>query len=228
MFLFRSEKPRTGPNTLSTTQPSAPGETDDARKARHLATLKRIAELGMKLLERAAEEAEKAPPEPAPQKPGQATRPANDPRLVFARLSRDLRETMALEARLAAGKLPAAPPPREKTPAPPDPRRPAIMGWLHTEIAAKPRPKPESTALLRQIETRLTEYLAEDPGLTLPGAVFINEICEEFGLVFNTRTMDDELLLRPGQPFPTYTPNQEDDEDDDGEGEFSLHGPDPP
>jgi len=102
------------------------------------------------------------------------------------------------------------------------------MGWLHTEIAATPNPKPDRATLERQIETRLTEYLAEDPGLTLPGAVFINEICEEFGLVFNTRTMDDELLLRPGQPFPTYQPNEEDYEEDDGEGEFSLHGPDPP
>ena len=68
----------------------------DPRTARHLAVLERLSEIGMALAEEIGREALAEPEE------GQPRRSPGDLALVFARVSRAVRQTIALEARLAS------------------------------------------------------------------------------------------------------------------------------
>jgi hypothetical protein len=88
-------------------------ETHPDRIARHLATCRRLAELGMVLAEAAAAEAQHAPaPEPAhtPAQAAAAARLQINAAMRFARLARSVRQAIAMEQRiLAANAEPAAP-----------------------------------------------------------------------------------------------------------------------
>jgi hypothetical protein len=157
--------------------------------------LRRMADLGMLLLERVAEEKlQSASPQPDPQAP----KPP-DAILAFSRICRCVRDTMALEARIAAGKLPAAP--RAASDAASDPRRPAIKNFILELIDKAPQPKTLKASFREQLDPLVTEYLENDPEQDLPPCAIILEICEEIGLPCSTSDMPDELLIRPHRPY---------------------------
>jgi hypothetical protein len=104
---FSQHQPgRTAVNATPANAATAPHAAD--RTDRLLAMLHRLAEIGMQLAERAAAQA-LAEPLPRPEGVPRSRRHGPDPSYVFVRLSRFVRETVALEARLAAGKLPRVP-----------------------------------------------------------------------------------------------------------------------
>jgi hypothetical protein len=177
--------------------------------------LKRLGELGMRLAERAAEEADqeaaqraaqKAAQPQAPETPAKPARPATDARLVFNRLARSVRDTVALEATLAAGKIPASPrerqvaePPATGRPATKDYRRAPICEYLHDAIEDSTLPKPTRAALHDQVEPLIDEHLENDPAQEHVGGKIAVDICKALGIPFKTSRMQDELLVRPGQ-----------------------------
>jgi uncharacterized membrane protein YccC len=94
------------------TAPAAKPETQEERTQRQLAALRELSDLAVLLARRAAEDAMRAPPEPA-DKPNR-----NTPRQHFERLAKCLRDTIALENRIANAKPPA---PAAAKPQPADP-----------------------------------------------------------------------------------------------------------
>ncbi len=87
----------------------------------------------MEIAARAAENALRYPPT---QGEIQKSRAATDPHVIFARLSRSVRHTLALKARIAAAGKQA------QTPA--DAHNAAILDWLQSEIAAAHHPDPSA------------------------------------------------------------------------------------
>jgi hypothetical protein len=75
--------------------------------------LRELSDLALQLVRRTAEEALKAPPDPA-NKPSR-----NSPRQYFERLAKCLRETIALENRIAGARLPTAATTRPQNAVPP-------------------------------------------------------------------------------------------------------------
>jgi hypothetical protein len=151
--------------------------------------LRRMGELGMQILERVGEEAKEAPKsldEPMARRP--------DPVLAFNRIARCLRDTMAMEARTGAGKLPAAP--REESESAADPRRPAIKKFILDLIDDSPHPKSVKAGLRNQLDPLITEHLEDDLEQDHPPAAIVLEICKEIGLACSTSDMPDELLVR--------------------------------
>jgi hypothetical protein len=171
-----------------------------------------MGELGMQLLEHTAEEARQ---QSASQEPAQRARAGTEQRLVFARLSRSVRETFALEATLAAGKIPAssaerpiqdrrsaeAPPgepPANERPGVGDPRRNPISEYIHDAIEESTLPKPTRAALHDQVEPLIEQHIADDPGHAYLGGEIAVMVCEALGIPFKTARMQDELLVYPG------------------------------
>jgi hypothetical protein len=111
---------------LKTISPTGISQGAEDRKAAHIAMLQRLAELGMQLAAHTAEEVLRHPPTGGA---GQIARAGADPRLMFARLSRGVRETLALKARIAAGRT------RGGACKESDVRCLAILDWLNSEIA---------------------------------------------------------------------------------------------
>ncbi len=117
------------------TRPTA-DELPEDRTARHLQLCRRLADLALALAEHAAAELLSAP-DPALEPSPEAPRRAAEPALTFTRMARCVRETVALEARIAA----QAEARRKPWPAPS-----ALAGMLRPAAvpapAAKPRREP--------------------------------------------------------------------------------------
>ncbi len=129
---------------------AAPAPQAADRSERLLAMLQRLADMGMQLAERAAEQALAEPP-PRPESAAQPRRRGPDPRYAFIRLARFVRDTIALEARLAAGKLPLAP----RTQAAPKPVN---------EVANASQPRPAKTGLRQQLDAFIAGGITANPG----------------------------------------------------------------
>jgi hypothetical protein len=168
----------------------------DQAQTRHLAMLQRLAEIGMQLAERAAAEALQEPSAEIPKR----RRP--DPTLLFIRLSAMVRACITQQARLAAGKVPAAPRAQGQTGS--DPRRHLVSAFLHDAIEDSPKPKPARAKIHHEVEAVIDEYLARDPELRHAGGEVIIEICEKFDIPYDTARMVDDLLLPPGQTRENY------------------------
>jgi len=184
-----SKQPATGRTTLNALSPTAaPADCTE----RHLAWLHRLAEIGMQLAERAAVEAQQPPSEDTPKQ----RRP--DPALLFIRLSAMVRACIAQHARLAAGKIPAAPRTRRPT-SPPgsDPRRHPISAFLHDAIEDSPKPKEVRAEIHKQVEPIIDEYLASDPAMVHAGAGAVIEICQEFDIPYDPARMPAQLRYPP-------------------------------
>jgi hypothetical protein len=137
----------TGPTLLNAIPPADCTE-------RHLATLQRLAEIGMQLAERAAAEAlqEQAAETPKHRRP--------DPTLLFIRLSAMVRACITQHNRLAAGKIPPAP----------------------RATAASPKPAADRTDIQRAVEPIINEYLEIDPDLRHPGGKAMIEAAQAFAI----------------------------------------------
>ena len=184
-----------------------PIEDPAERNARQLATLRRLGELTMGLAEAAAAKAAQHLAEPGPPEPDGKQA---DPVLAFTRLSRAVRQTIALEIRVASDdRAPHRPPP-------PDPRRPLLRRALHRAASADPaRP-----GLKREIDARIEHELLADPeGDAQLGEVFAT-ICDGLGLPFDPSQLPDTLLgLEPIVGSAAYAqpgrPGCDGDDDDD-------------
>jgi len=175
-----------------------------------IAMLQRLAELAMQLAEiTVASALKEAQPEAGT---AEKTRRA-DPALVFTRLARTVRDTIALKVKISATIVPAESPEAAKTRK--DPRRPFIAAEFDRAVATSDYPKIDRPALRREIDDRLTEALAADPDYQVAGGEFVMTICNEFGLEFEVAKFADELLVPPGHPLPGKGPILKRDNPDD-------------
>ncbi|HEX4260622.1 MAG TPA: hypothetical protein VHY76_05940, partial [Acetobacteraceae bacterium] len=165
--------------------PPAPS-TDPERTARHLAMLRELAEIGMALARAlgeqalAALEAPATPDAAAPQAEAtpQPSTARTDPGLAFARVARAVRQCIALEARIAAGPLPA----RRGRAAPqqaPNPRREHIRRVVRLAAEADGL---SFTTVRGEIDERLDDELEADPDGDTPVEDIIFAIIRDFGL----------------------------------------------
>ncbi len=219
--------------------PIAPAPTPDAaaeRTAHHLAVCRELIDLGMVLTRAAAAKALQEwsvpepqagdPPNPTPE-PAQPEPPATprriaDPGLLFARLSRAVRQAVALECRVAADAAAAANPVRASRVAA-DPRRPILRGVLADITTNQPdraqlppgpqrtpgrragnRPRP-GTAPLADLYTTVCQELGLDPDYSaMPDAtlaLFLPENPETYEI-----PPEDRLEWRPAAPQHRLTP----------------------
>jgi len=173
--------------------------------------LQRFAELTMQLAEQVAREALEETTSNTENRPRRA-----DPRLIFLRLSRTIRDTIILKIRLAAG-LPPEVPRTRRNPAPPpapeaaqapaiqaaappeDPRRPHIIRYFREAIDIT-RQKRKTPITHQHIEDRINTALANDPHRTLPGGTILRSICKSLELPFYASRMHTDLL-RPPRPI---------------------------
>ncbi|HLY56643.1 MAG TPA: hypothetical protein VKS60_13855, partial [Stellaceae bacterium] len=119
-------------------EPATAPESDQDRTERHLAMLRRIGEIGMALLETVQQQAEsETPPEPA------ALAGA------FARLSRAVRQTIALESKLVEERRS-----REAQAA-------HTGGWSHLQDAVERQRKAQQAAKVRARVARAIEWEAD-------------------------------------------------------------------
>jgi hypothetical protein len=154
-----------------------------------------MTDLTLRIARLTAQEILEAPPAE------KTTRP--DARDIFARLTRAVRDNLALESRIAAGILPEAP--REAPPAHvmSDPRREPISAFIHDAIEDSTLPKPTRAALHDRVEPILDDCLASDPEITRVGGELAAAICGHLGIPYKTARMPDELLVHPGQSIPS-------------------------
>jgi len=194
------------PAHLSTTQPSRLTPEAAARRARDIDRLERLAEIGMQLAERAGARALAENNEPEPAKQPEPKPARIDPNLLFKSLARTVKDIIAIKSRLDAGLVPDAP--AHETEASDewhtltDPRRKHIIRAMDEAIKTSPLPKSEHAALRKTVGHRTLEFLAADPDQTLPAAVAIVSLCNEFKLPFDIRQFDDELIVPPGHKIP--------------------------
>ncbi len=178
--------------------PARDQEPDRERTARHLAMLRELAEIGMALARAIGEQALAAleapatpdPAAPQAEAPDPQSPPRTDPGLAFARVARAVRQCIALEARIAAGKLPA--PRGRAAPQPaPDPRRDLIRRVVRLAAEADGL---ATTALKRDIDERLDDELEADPDGDTPVEEIIVAIFQDLGLARDLARQPDEVI----------------------------------
>jgi hypothetical protein len=197
VFLLRSNNgPRTTTlNAIPPTDPKtddAPG-TDDERKARHLRMLRELAELAMELATLAAKHARAKAAEPAP-----AKRPAGttDPAVLFTRLSRSVQQSIALEARLAAGDTTAGRQARGRT-VRSDPRR----SPLRNMVLIFTKKHPDQNALQHESNEQIDCELTADPEQKVALCDILETVCEDLDIKIDYNLLPNDLLrlaLPPG------------------------------
>jgi hypothetical protein len=192
MFCSRNNVGCAHVNVMPAATTSTHQEADPA--ARHLAMLQRLADFGMRLAERAAEEA-LAEPAQHTETAAKSRRRGPDPRYVFLRLSRFVRDIIVLEARLAAGKRPPAP--RNTSRGSADPRAPAIRNFMNEIIEASPLAPSIKAGFHNQLNDLIAQCIAADPDRHHPAASIVASICEELGLACDTANLADH---RPAPP----------------------------
>jgi len=89
--------------SAAATTPAEVADAPDPRAARHLAMLERLGEIGMAMAEAIGREALSEPGAEPGVEPGEGTRSPAELAAVFTRIARCVRQTVALEARVAAG-----------------------------------------------------------------------------------------------------------------------------
>ena len=208
---------------------AAPSPDRDAPdwRAEHLAMLRELAELNMRLARTivAQAEATTAEPDTAP------TPPAADPALALSRLGRAVRLTLAMEAKLrsdaqGAPGARATPQPHADT-APLDPagnRGPhiTIKRWLVAEAlreaaeAAEDHETgdaPDREDLFGDIIERING-LSDDVLYDVPKSVLIDRLGAELNLAFETDTEEEvrDLRLWRGWDLPPHDPGPPDED----------------
>lgn len=191
MFLFCSRN-NVGRTHVNAMLPAiAQQEPDPA--SRHLAMLQRMADFGMRLAEQAAEEALADPPHS--ETAAKPRRRGPDPRYVFLRLSRFVRDIIVLEARLAAGKLPPAPRTTSRSSA--DPRASVVRQVMKCAIKTSPHAPSIKAGFHNQLEDLIAQAIATDPDRHHTTASIVASICEELGLTEETPNMAEHSPAPP-------------------------------
>jgi hypothetical protein len=181
-----------------------------------------LAELGMQLARAIAAKAlqDLAPPEPAQPEPAQPQKPAADPALAFARITRAVRQCIALEAHLMAGSPQGRPKPQRP---PPDPRRATLQNIFETVL----RTNPNRAELKRETNERLETQLATDPdgNISIPDIFYT--IVNDLGIELDLANIPDETLdqLIPENFVPEDGPEDVHENDDDLEEAEDLENP---
>ena len=203
--------PRNKP-ALNAIAPIPPGTDAAERTARHLRMCQELAELGMELARAAAARAlrdwatpatpaaspdENPAPEPTPQAAAAKTL---DPGLLFARLSRAVRQSIALEARIAADALVSH---RHTHRSPNDPRREILRRALHQASAGH----PDHAELRRDTDERLDHELAIDPGQHISVPELLATISEDLGIPITYDRLPDTFLFSPNRSQPQPGPD---------------------
>ncbi len=217
------------PTALNAISPFPTVEVEEERRARHLRMARELAELGMALARAAATQALlewRAPPggasePPAPDstpadtaaetqaaEPAAVARPRPDHALAFARLSRAVRQTIALEARIAAGDI--ASPRRHRHPGSlgehPADRRPfPLEGRLIDQASDADLNRALSLGLLRDIAERLDDDPEIEPEDIAAIADTLRRACNDLGIGLDPRQEPDGWL-DAGQPT-SLSPN---------------------
>ena len=163
-----------------------------------------LAGLGMQLARAAAQRALRDMEQPAAATPAAAKPAARrrarqnpDPSLAFARVSREVRQLITLEIRLAAA--PAQPRTRRSrtpTPAEPDTRRAPLHQAVDYLTAQHPQREEIRSDFARRIERRLAADRAHD----IPAGAMLIGIADEIGLDINDAEIPEDLydaLLPP-------------------------------
>lgn len=181
------------------------------RKARRLAVLCRLSELGMTLAEAAASKAAQDLTETdTPNSPEQPAKRRTDYVLVFTRLANVVRQAIALEDRIDRA-APSPPGRASRPPPPPDRRRPMLRDALHKAAAAEPD-RAARTALCRHIDERIEAELLADPAHAVHVSDILIAICEDLNLHPDVSKLPDELIgmdpvVHPDDPRPTQKLN---------------------
>ena len=180
--------------------PANPPPEDPAeRKARHLAMLRDLAELGMNLARKAAEKAD----EDLERDDTQAQPGKPDHNLTFNRHARAVRDTIALESRIASD-TPSRRAPPYRPAASSDPRRPLLRRALHQAAHAE----PDRAQLCRAIDERIEQELLADPAQDTPAGSVLAAISRHLDLSIDPSKLSDELLVcdHPGWNEPPPEP----------------------
>ena len=129
-----------------------------------------------------------------------ASPPAKTPDLglLFTRLSRSVRDSIALEARLAAGPKTQSrgantKPHRSETHIPgphDDPRREPLIRVLHEATKLH----PQRAEMHRGLIERIDSDLARDPDYLYPGEAILVAITEDLGIDVDYTKLSDEML----------------------------------
>jgi hypothetical protein len=143
------------------------------------------------LADLAEREAAPPAPEPAAQAQEPATRPPRpaaakptDPGLLFVRVTKVVRDCVALEAKLAAGTQTTTSLHRR------DPRR----ATLQDAFRLVTKHHPDRIDLIRAATARLDEELAADPNQTADVPELLFAIADELGIDIDLATLPDEFL----------------------------------
>ncbi len=163
----------------------APATQATDRTERLLAMLQRLAEIGMQLAERAAGQAFAEPP-PRPDSAPRSRRQGPDPRYVFIRLSRFVRETIALEARLAAGIIPRSARKASVT----HPGTQTLRQGINDVAKTSPHPRPAETGLRQQLDAFISGSLTAGPA-AMPAP------SRKVGLACDTARIHANILNQP-------------------------------
>jgi len=195
MFWFRSNRKDADVNAipplsdLAAPDPRDPGlhddvppETQQQRTARHLAMCRRLAELGMHLAEATAEQARAPGADDAAHKP---RRKGPDPALSCARFCASVRQSVALEARIAAG------PAKRRAARPYDARRTPLRR-IFTEGTERHHDRNEARRVLIAAGE---QALDADPQGERRIFDIVWQVCKDIGIKINKRTLHDEMLV---------------------------------
>lgn len=177
--------------------PNQPGENAE-RKARHLAMLAELADLTMVLTRRASIKAcDQLDPE-AP--PAETATKQPDAVLAFARLSRALRQTIALEAKLATPSKPQ-PTPNAWQATPESTAKAHLADAILTAAKADKtvirRHGPTIAHIQRHIEERLdADDVDQDIAANENFAAIVASLCEDLGIPYDFhKTPNEDLNL---------------------------------
>ena len=170
-----------------------PLETQDARKARHFDTLRRLGELAMDLAHDAHALA-KLQLAPRPRAPGLPANVADnvDYARTFAVLSRAARQAIALEMRRETGPR-TRPTFRPLGAGPPDPRREILRTVFHAAIPAG----PDRVRHRREVDTEIDDRLDADPNQKRPIGDIVDELMKALNIQLDLAQVPDILLGMP-------------------------------
>ncbi len=170
-------------------------ETTAERHARQQAQCRRLAELGMRLAELAAQRTEQVLAEqpPATEHPSEPPTPrAPHPASLFAHLSSAVRQAIKLEERIVTGAIRAQADPRRAT--------------LRIAIREATQDRSGRRRLREEADELLETELALDPDGTTPLPDLLATICEDLGFELDYEKLASSLAAAAPHPPPETEP----------------------
>jgi len=185
----------------------------EVRQARQLAVLQELAEIGMQMARALRDEAlaraeAEAPAEPAPR----SRFGAADPALQFSRIAKAVRQTLALETRVAEGIATARQAHEQRTVGAArlalDDRQDDIRGFvvqaIESEADRRELPEKEVERLTDELDERLEDGGYDEALADGPIAELVARICFDLGLTPDWRIWDEDWAV---QYIKDHTPD---------------------